>query len=195
MDNKRENLYLEELKTQINFALYSVEGVNEYLNLMDVGENRDSEKFWYYAQNLIVYTGNISKILWGVNDKDKNKNRIRKQERRYLRKKLNINEESILKKRFLRNALEHIDEKLEDFTEGPQMIIMNKNFGPVRGIISFGDDVYDVSEQKNLRHYDQYTKTFYFYGEEANIEEVYKEILKLKDSIEKIEVVNNDLYR
>ncbi|MFL2105226.1 hypothetical protein [Desemzia sp. FAM 23991] len=195
MNKKRKELYIDELKTQINFALYSVEGVNEYLNLMDSGQKLDSEKFWYYAQSLIVYSGNISKILWGINGKDQNKNRIRKNERKALREELGVNDNSLLEKRFLRNALEHIDEKLEDFTVVPQTIIMNKNFGPVKGMISFGDDIYDVSKQKNLRHYDQYSKTFYFYDEGANIENLYKSILQLKESIEKYEVINDDFYR
>lgn len=120
-------------------------------------------------------------------------NEIRKNERIVLREKLDVNEKSILKKRYLRNALEHIDEKLEEFTKTPQRIL-NKNFGPVRGIFQVDNDIYDISKEKNLRHYDYNEKMYYFYGNSVNLEELYKGILQLKESIEKYEVINNDIH-
>lgn len=189
MEKNREKLFIDELKTQIEFALISVEEVNKFLTALDTGFPEDATPFWYYAQNLIVYSGNISKILWGVKGKDKKINEIRENERKALRKQLDINEQSILKKRYLRNALEHIDEKLEEFTRTPQMVL-NKNFGPVRGMIQVGDDIYDISKEKNLRHYDQNEKMYYFYGNSVNLEEIYKGIKQLKESIKKYELTN-----
>lgn len=187
MNKMREQLFIDELQTQIGFALFSIEEINIYLNSFENNLEADSDKFWYYAQNLIVYSGNISKILWGIKSKDQNKNKVRRKERKIFRKKLRVDEDSLLKKRFLRNALEHVDEKMEDFTSESQNIILNKNFGPVMGMVSYGNDVYDISKQKNLRHYDQYTKIFYFYGEQVNLEKIYKSLLQLKDNIENYE--------
>lgn len=198
MEKKREDLFIDELKTQIEFALFSIEGVNRFLTALDTGFPKETELFWYNAQNLIVYSGNISKILWGIYKKGEayqNINRLRRAERKELRNKLNVNEQSVLKNRFLRNALEHIDEKLEEFTENDQFIVLNKNIGPVRNMIQYGDEIYDISKEKNLRHYDQNTKIFYFYGEHVNLEKLYKDIKALKSSIAEYEGDKDDFYR
>lgn len=198
MEKNREKLFIDELKTQVEFALMSVKEVNNFLIALDSGRFDEASSFWYNAQNLIVYSGNISKILWGIykkGDAYQNINKIRRAERKELRNKLKVTEQSVLRSRFLRNALEHVDEKLEEFTENRQSIILNKNFGPIRNMVQLGDDIYDISKEKNLRHYDQNTKTFYFYGENINLESLYKDIKKLEDSIEEYEVVNNDFYR
>ena len=200
MKKKREDLFIDELKTQIEFALISIEGVNKFLTALDTGfpKEKETELFWYNAQNLIVYSGNISKILWGIYKKGEayqNINRLRRAERKELRNKLNVNEQSVLKNRFLRNALEHIDEKLEDFTENDQFSVLNKNIGPVRNMIQYGDEIYDISKEKNLRHYDQNKKIFYFYGEHVNLEKLYKDIKALKISIEEYEGDKDDFYR
>lgn len=183
MDEKREELFIDELKTQIAFSMYSIEGVNDYLTKLEVGNEGDPGKFWYHAQNLIVYSGNLSKILWGLPDRNQTKDAMRRRERTELREKLNVSEESFLKKRFLRNALEHIDEKLEEFTENPQSIILNKNFGPVKKMFYFGDDEYDPLK-KNLRHYDQYDKIYYFYGLQVSLEELIRNVYELKRNID-----------
>lgn len=187
MESIREDLFIDELKTQIDFALFSVDEMKEVLKTLESRAKIDSDRFWYNAQNFVVYSANISKILWGVKDRNYQKNQIRKQERNQLRNKLKIENNSRLKNRNLRNALEHIDEKLEDFTSEPQSIILNRNIGPVKNMISIAGDVYDISKEKNLRHFDPNTNILYFYGEKVNLEENYKEILKLKDNIEDYE--------
>lgn len=183
MDKKREDLYLDELKTQIDFALFSIENINIFLEQMDEGKVGESDNFWYYAQNLVVYSGNISKILWGVKDRNKSKNSIRKKERQDLRGKLEIKNDSLLKNRSLRNALEHIDEKLEEFTENESNVIFNKNIFTLIDEHKFGENSYRLSKEKNLRHYDPITKTFYFYGEKVNLQDLYRSINILKKNI------------
>lgn len=196
MEKKREDLFIDELETQLDFALFSIDNINKFLIKMDQGVIEESENFWYYSQNLIVYSGNISKILWGVyNKKEKEKSEMRVIERKELREKLRVSESSILKKRYLRNALEHIDEKLEDFTEIPQTVL-NKIIAPKKGMFNFNNKDYDISKEKNLRYYDPEEKTFYFYGQKSNLQDLFKGIKELKVSIEKYkEVAKYDFYR
>ena len=66
MKKIREDLFVDELKTQLNFALISIKEINTFLNSLSENRTFNEDFFWYYAQNLIVYSGNISKILWGV---------------------------------------------------------------------------------------------------------------------------------
>lgn len=189
LNKKREKLFIDELETQINFALLSIENINNFLIKMDVGDSSEVNKFWYYAQNLIVYAGNISKILWGVKIKNnRTLNQKREIERRELRLKLKVSETSLLKRRYLRNALEHIDEKLEEFTNNPQSLILNKNMGPIKGIIQIEEKDYDISKEKNLRHYDPDAKVFYFYGENINLEELFKAIKELEKNIKEYKI-------
>jgi len=183
MDKKREDLYIDELKTQVDFALFSIKNINFFLEQMDDGKAGGSDNFWYYAQNLVVYSGNISKILWGVKDRNKSKNSIRKKERQELRGKLKIENDSLLKNRSLRNALEHIDEKLEEFTDNENNIIFNKNIFTLIEECKFEEGSYRLSKEKNLRHYDPITKTFYFYGEKVNLQDLYRSINLLKKNI------------
>lgn len=189
MDKKREMLFIDELETQIKFALLSIENINDFLENMDIWENSEVDKFWYYAQNLIVYSGNISKILWGVwNKKNKTLSQKREAERSEFRLKLNVSESSLLKRRYLRNALEHIDEKLEEFTNHPQNLILNKNMGPIKGLIQIEEKEYDISKEKNLRHYDLDAKIYYFYGENINLEELFKAIKELEKNIKEYKI-------
>ena len=202
MESQREEQFLSELETQVNFAIFSIEQINIYLNNLSNYEmlkfiTKDNEDyFWYYAQNLIVYSGNISKLLWGVYPMKitKEKRERRMKERLAFRRKLDIAKSPILEHRDLRNALEHIDEKLEDFTVELQAIILNKNIGPVKGMISIGDNDLDISKVKNLRHYDQITKTYYFYGNSANLEELYKEIKSIDEKITNYKRINSNFY-
>lgn len=185
MKKIREDLFVDELKTQLNFALISIKEINTFLNSLSENRTFNEDFFWYYAQNLIVYSGNISKILWGVYPKgiDKLVKNKRLKERKELREKIGVNENTVLRNRYLRNSLEHIDEKLEEFTKKESTIILNKNIGPILGMIQLGNDPYDISKEKNLRHYDQETKIFYFYGESINLQELYKDIIELKEQI------------
>lgn len=185
MEDQRKRLFIQELDTQIEYALLSFDGIQETLIKLDQGNRPDMKPFWYYCQNLIVYSGNISKLLWGVYSRDKNAQQVRSNEREHLRTLLKVNEDSLLKNRAIRNALEHADEKLEDFSKSNSNIVIDKHFGPPTNLISFGEgSVYDASKEKNLRYYDPETKVFYFYGTNTNLELLVREIKKLKLSLE-----------
>lgn len=185
MKENRREILLMELETQIEFALLSFDNIQRILIMLDQGERPDISPFWYYCQNLIIYSGNISKLLWGVSSKNKAVNDNRKIERKELRALLSVKEDSLLKNRSIRNALEHVDEKLEEFTKNERNIVVDRYFGPPQSLISFGDDtVYDASKEKNLRYYNPETKIFYFYGTNTNLELLVREIKKLKRAIE-----------
>lgn len=184
MEKKRRDILLLELETQVKFALMSFDGLQNILIKMDNKEDIDISPFWYYCQNLIIYSGNLSKILWGVRSNNKLVNETRMKERCELRFLLSVKENSPIKNRSLRNALEHADEKLEAFSNNERNIVIDKYFGPPRNLISFDDDsIYDASKEKNLRYYNPETRVFYFYGTKTNIERLVQEIKKLQEDI------------
>jgi hypothetical protein len=63
------------------------------------------------VQNLVIAAGNTSKLLWGQRGIQ------RRRVRAPLRASLGVTNKSPLKKRFLRNDLEHIDERIEDWAK------------------------------------------------------------------------------
>lgn len=61
---------------------------------------------WYAIQGILVFAGNVSKLLWGANAN-------RRAARAELRRALEISDDSPLEDRRLRNHFEHFDERLE----------------------------------------------------------------------------------
>jgi hypothetical protein len=65
---------------------------------------------WSEIQSILVAAGNASKLLWGSS-------RGKEEERELLREAAGVADDSPLKSRKIRNAFEHIDERLEDWSE------------------------------------------------------------------------------
>lgn len=192
MDKFRERQFIEELHTQISFALISIEKIKHFIGLINSDDgtyswvNLQPDYFWYYAQNLITVLGNISKILYGVKSKDKRITDTRFKERAEFRKLLNVDDNPIVNNRDLRNALEHIDERLEEFTSHRQFLVLDKNYGSVTQFITLFGKPYDLSKVKNLRHFDNKTITYYFYGESLKLDKAFEFIEELKLKVDKL---------
>lgn len=186
MDNQKEQLFLSEINIMLDFCFHSFHKMNETLIKMSNNEEFDKDYFWYYSQNFIAYAANLSKLLWA--SKNRNENREEFRERIFfrdsLRLALGVSDKSILKDKKLRNRFEHLDEDLDGFKSS---IVMSKNIGPVTGLINVAGENYDISKEKQLRHYDQYTRILYLYGEKMNLQELYNEIKSLSEKVDKYE--------
>lgn len=71
---------------------------------------------------------------------------------------------------------------------------MSKNFGSVTGLMNIAGEDYDLSKEKQLQHYDQYTRTLYLYGEKMNLQELYNEIKELSEKVAAYEEANDELF-
>lgn len=190
MDNQKEQLFLSEINIMLDFCFHSFHKMNENLIRMSNNEYFDTDYFWYYSQDFITYAANLSKLLWASKNRNEDSKEFKKRKefRDSLRLVLGISDKSILKNKKLRNRFEHLDENLDDFESS---IIMSKNIGPVTGLINVAGKDYDVSKEKQLRHYDQYTRILYLYGEKMNLQELYNEIKSLSEKVDKYEAERN----
>lgn len=66
-------------------------------------------------QNITIHAGSISRFLWPSPTKDKEMSESHKIRGETLRKVLDVNDNSPLKNRGLRNAIEHFDERLDKY--------------------------------------------------------------------------------
>lgn len=180
MENKGFDLLKDELKLQTNFAIFSINNFNkslQELNILDSDADYQELKikFWYYLQNYIVSLGNVSKLL----------NRIQK---------LNISRRQIgsfnkknyphLMDRGMRNALEHIDERILNLSKIKNASIFNRNIIASNSIIINGKPLEDTG-LKLLRTYLSDKKELLLYGQRFSLNETIPELLKLRDEFNK----------
>lgn len=170
-------LYVHELKNNIANCKIAADGMdNELFKLKNKDFN--SDLFWYHCQTFILYSANISKLLW-TSYRPKQKVNYQK-ERAELRTELKIKEDNILRNKRVRNAFEHIDEKMENHQFN---IHMDKVFGELYKYMSYGDKTEDEIKKNIFRLYVPHKKELLFYGESINISEMYAEILEIQERI------------
>jgi hypothetical protein len=110
-------LFLGEIHRQCNFALIAYEAMKTSILIMEQGDNKELDHFWYSVQSFLVAVANISKILWPtapcglVVPPDLGARRDN------LRTLLSIDESSILKSRTFRNHFEHYDFRIEEWAK------------------------------------------------------------------------------
>lgn len=156
--------YLIEMMRQRDFALHSANGY------IAARKKFKQQKFTYgnsvemyaAAQALLTAAAQISKLLWvvmpkenppgsGFSDQEYAAKRTFSLARaKAVRKALNVTDDSILKNRQVRNAVEHFDERMDThiFTGAGPLVDSN---------ISSINDVDGLLQDSLLRHIDPYT--------------------------------------
>jgi len=102
---------------------YEFRNIPEECKLKDI-ESLNTDSILNNFQNLVIQAGSISRYFWPIR-KSHNWRGLK------LRKIFGINEDSPLKSRGLRNAIEHFDERLDKYLEGDIVGIIFPHFvGP-----------------------------------------------------------------
>lgn len=185
MKKQEFELFLDELKLQVEFALFSAQNLVRLKNQNFRGEQGWSNEFWYYLQNYVIELANVSKILFiskNANEKEK-AFKERQQKRDFLIQTLNISNIDTIKDKRMRNALEHIDEKLEKFTKVEKQFIFNRNITPSNDIVVNGKP-YLSDDANQLRNYLTDLDVFILFGKRFNLKETNIELIGLKNSVE-----------
>lgn len=97
----------------------------EYLRLANrnLDEADGLHEAWLAIHSILASAGNISKLLWGGGDADR-------QDRKPLRELLGVKDDSPLKIRHVRNKFEHIDEYIDEWLdEDPTRPFVGRNIG------------------------------------------------------------------
>ena len=103
------SVYLSEIVFQIKIAQRAANRLP-----VDPG-NFDHIEVWCSIQSILVATGNVSKILWPISKKSKERGEK-------LREILCIDENNIIADRNLRNHFEHYDERIETLFENQSSV-------------------------------------------------------------------------
>jgi hypothetical protein len=171
MEQFLEERFSAELKTQCQFAAFSLEDIHIALE-SNVGVGR----IWFSLQNLLNSAANISKMLWPV----KNSYSDRGQ---FLRNKYNIRDDSPLKSRRVRNCFEHFDEHLHEWVLSlNNHSVIDRNIGPAQMFCPTGN--YENDKKYFLRNFDQGSFELLFRGQEFSLGPVIQEIQNLVNQLE-----------
>ena len=177
MKKLKFEVYLLELNRQAAFALYSVEEMENALNDEIIA---DLPTFWFYAQSFLSSCANISKLLWkssrsyeqdGINNLKKK-----------LRELLEINDNSPLKKREVRNCFEHYDERLFEWLSNHD-IYADSCVG--------SRDIFNPNE--HLRLFDTDTMTLCFQGKEFCVKDTIPFLFDIKDKTNRL-INGNEIF-
>lgn len=140
MDTKLKIVIIGEIKRQCEFALIAAEDLGRALYRQDKIKQQiarstwadfpesyfdEQNKVWLNVQSLLIALANVSKLLWPTKQPGR---------RQLLRNLLQIEEDSVLKSRELRNHFEHIDERIETwYKELDKGLVMDGGIAPSNG--------------------------------------------------------------
>lgn len=170
MDKMLIKIFQDEIRKQSFFALTSIEHVNNFLKN---NNHLPSDYFWYYIQNFLNSSANVSKLLWGSN---KEQNLSRKD----LRESLKIKEDSVLFSKTLRNDFEHYDERIETwYKDSKNHVYVDSNIGYTGAIMGIDTSLF-------LRNYDTTKAAVTFKGKIYELQPIVTEMTNLNKTLERI---------
>lgn len=170
-----EAFYIESMLWHTESARQSIKAVGDWIALIENKDERalelPKESLFSHLQNIVQQAGAISRFFWPVRNDKIHKNRGCK-----LRSAFKVTDNSPLKDRGLRNAIEHFDEKLD--------IYLTANV--VGEIITTYVDYVEPNNEVPLhifKGFYVYPKIFVLLGEKYEIAPLVKEINKIHQSL------------
>lgn len=147
MDARLAAMFVGEIKQQCTFALLAGNNLVTAANTINSGTQLGEHELdvgWLSIQAVLISLANVSKILWPTTpSKQRREDEVQFEERKrrleqrgaYLRRILNVDEDSILESRTFRNHFEHIDERIEKWFDsyGRSNSAISGLFGPSYG--------------------------------------------------------------
>lgn len=111
-----EAFYIESMLWHTNSALDAVKVVGDWIELVIKEDEKALElpknKLFEQLQLIVQHAASLSKYLWPIRG---NEDSIHQKRGRKIRRSLQTTDESILKSRGLRDAMEHFDERLDKY--------------------------------------------------------------------------------
>lgn len=187
MEKSDIEMYLAEVEKQCVMAGFAFQSIGEALNALNEEGLGPSSKKWALRWNVfravhsfLTHTSNVSKVFWG---QDNDKNKVRRERANKLRGCLSLpDDEHILKKRTVRNALEHFDERLDEWrTKSKGKNYSQNNMGPIGAISGF-------NALDQMRHFDPIARVFYFRGDAFDLGAMNDGVQDILDRLKKSRV-------
>ena len=173
MDDRMVWLFVSEIRLQCVFILTARGRLERALKAPSAG---GFEEIWLQLQIILAAAANISKILWGSGSaRDAAR---REAERKPLRDRLGVADDSPLRDPDLRNDFEHFDERLERWLEtNPDGNFIGRNVMPVRALDALPRAA--GSSHHRFHHYDPETGEVTFWTHTVSIPAVVTEAERL----------------
>ena len=110
MTPEQLHIYTEETYIHAQLALSNYQTL---LNIVNDPNSRQSREAWMFLQSFLSHFGMVSKLLYAPSSRQK----ISKDRARELRSHLETDTNSALNDRDARNAVEHLDERMDNWLE------------------------------------------------------------------------------
>jgi len=168
-------LFLWQVQTQCDFFFRATEQINVAMGTLSKaigGENASADTIGLFAgiQASLTAAANISKALWGQAGK-------RSDERKILRDRIGVLDDSPLRPSKMRDHFDHYDERLQrwwDLGQEPHHYIDMSIVTP--GAIKFDPP---IQPEDKFRVLEPLSMTMTFWGDEVPLREVYAEISRI----------------
>ena len=152
-----------EIKHQSNLALRAATEMELALAL------NATDRFWFALHALVTSAANVSKLLW---------ERTGAADRRALRSALEIDDDSPIRNRVLRNHLEHFDERLAKWSAEGRVGLVDIQ------IVSTRSELGEGSAREVMRVFETETWEATFYDERFEIRPLVAELERLHHRVD-----------
>ena len=183
--------YLQEIQTQCRMVRIAFVSLSRwphaYPPFQTIEEGAVSTAaFFRDMHSMLTHVGVISKLIWPIKNRADTQ-RIRGEA---LRTRLELPlENHMLHKRFLRDDLEHFDERLDRWADQQKILQQagdraSDYWQDCIGPWAVVHQQYRAAEHNVMRHYDPDTHTYRFQGRALNVQELDQAVAKLKQRVD-----------
>jgi hypothetical protein len=120
MTPEQLHVYTEETLIHAQLALSNYQ---TFLNVLAGSETRQRREAWMFLQSFLSHFGMVSKLLYAPSGSRRAENRAKE-----LRAYLGFDRSSALNDRNARNAIEHLDERIDNWLEVPDKGVIESVF-------------------------------------------------------------------
>lgn len=173
MDQHLERVYLRYLRDECRYYVNAI----YRLNLILQSQGSDVEGIFLHLRSAVSHAASVSRVLWPGQAKKASRASTRGQ---HLRRILEIEDTHVVRRRNLRDHIEHFDERLDDWAESsPHRNLVDRLVGPRSAI---GGDA--ITDQDILNHFDPALASYIFRGEAFDIQELTNGVLDILRRVE-----------
>lgn len=204
MRKEHFNLLLDQLELQCDFADYSFSKFNklyrEFPHTRSLVQPT-SNKIWFFLRGFTTALANIAKLLvLPTEDESNYKKRTKegleskKAERKMLIEKIDVNNQlSTIASKKLRNSLEHIDERIDNYDKPGVKLKFNRSIAAnfwrkMKGSVQLGTQIttFDKTDYTENLFYENDTLYYAAFGSDIPLYEAHQELLNLKKNVEEL---------
>jgi hypothetical protein len=169
MDESLIEILQRELRIQCSFVVRGAVQVNAGLKEMDV------DGVWFALQGILIAASNASKLLWGTNAKVK-------AARASLRESVQVDDDSPLNDRRVRNSFDHIDQRITKWfgQKGSERVYVGRNIGAPESVKIDGEPPADPFGQ-----FDPKASELTFWEESIELQAIVVEAERTIDAIDR----------